>query len=86
MSREAHSDSRGEHASLGGSDNGRVENGLNGEIGALMSEANICCFFASFKTLAMPTEAISPCGSQRPGRYSRCRFSGDNHWPVLGDR
>ena len=37
--------------------------------------AKTCCFFSSFKTLAMPTEATSLCGSQCPGRYSR--------WPVF---
>jgi hypothetical protein len=47
--------------------------------------AKTCCFFSSFKTLAMPTEPTSLRGIQCPGRYSRCRFSGDNQWPVLGD-
>src|ERR1039458_5516388 len=40
--------------------------------------AKTCCFFSSFKTLAMPTEPTSLRGNQCPGR----RF----HWPVLGDR
>src|SRR5271165_5250093 len=37
--------------------------------------AKTCCFFSSFKTLAMPTEPTSLRGIQCPGRYSR--------WPVF---
>ncbi len=37
--------------------------------------AKTCCFFSSFKTLAMPTEPTSLRGNQCPGRYSR--------WPVF---
>lgn len=37
--------------------------------------AKTCCFFSSFKTLAMPPEATGRRGSQCPGRYSR--------WPVF---
>jgi len=37
--------------------------------------AKTCCFFSSFKTLAMPTEPTSLRRIQCPGRYSR--------WPVF---
>ena len=47
--------------------------------------AKTCCFFSSFKTLAMPTEAYKPPPASMSQR--RCsRWSGDTHWPVLGDR
>jgi hypothetical protein len=34
----------------------------------------------------MPTEPTSLRRRQCPRRCSRGRFSGDTHWPVLGDR
>src|SRR5438128_1685298 len=51
-----------------------------------LPSAMTCCFFDSFKTLLMPTE---PTGASI-GIYVRNvvtvgRFSGDYHWPVLGD-
>src|SRR5450759_4450012 len=48
--------------------------------------AKTCCFFSSFKTLAMSTEATSLRRSQCPDMATVGRFSGDTHWPVLGDR
>ncbi len=48
--------------------------------------AKTCCFFSSFKTLAMPTEPTSLRGINVPDATLVGRFSGDNHWPVLGDR
>jgi hypothetical protein len=54
--------------------------------------AKTCCFFSSFKTLAMPTEPTSLRGIQASAGFNVPdatlvgRFSGDNHWPVLGDR
>src|SRR5437870_3144699 len=51
-----------------------------------LPSAMTCGFFDSFKTLLMPTE---PTGASI-GIYVRNvvtvgRFSGDYHWPVLGD-
>jgi hypothetical protein len=37
--------------------------------------AKTCCFFSSFKALAMPTEPTSLRGNQCPERRS--------HWPVF---
>jgi hypothetical protein len=45
--------------------------------------AMTCCFFSSLKTLLMLTEAIGPLA--RVNGFIVDRFSGDPHWPVLGD-
>ena len=49
--------------------------------------AMTCCFFSSLKTLLMPTEATClPPESMSRALILVGRFSGDPHWPVLGDR
>jgi hypothetical protein len=49
--------------------------------------ATTCCFFSSLKTLLIPTKATVPrAGINVPGLILVGRFSGDPHWPVLGDR
>jgi hypothetical protein len=45
-----------------------------------------CFFFSSFKTLLTLTEGNSSRQSQCPDYFLIGRFSGDHHWPVLGDR
>src|ERR1039458_7721726 len=48
-------------------------------------KAKTCCFFSSFKTLAMPTEPTSlRAGINVPDATLVGRFSGDTHRPVLG--
>src|SRR5215218_3542409 len=42
-------------------------------------------FFSSLKTLLTLTESIPPDSMSRSA-VSIGRFSGDHHWPVLGDR
>jgi hypothetical protein len=44
-----------------------------------------CCFFSSLKTLLMLTEAIGPLVRVNFPGFIVGRFSGDPHWPVLGD-
>lgn len=47
--------------------------------------ARTCCRFSSLKTLAIPaTGPQSPSPAQRPSRSPIGRFSGVDHWPVLG--
>jgi hypothetical protein len=48
--------------------------------------AMTCCFFSSLKTLLMLTEAIGPLARVNVPGFIVGRFSGDHHWPVLGDR
>jgi hypothetical protein len=43
-------------------------------------------FFSSLKTLLTFTEAYPPPDSMSRSAVSIGRFSGDHHWPVLGDR
>src|SRR5271165_6328943 len=50
-----------------------------------LPSAITCCFFSSLKTLLMLTEAISPLVSVNVPGFIVGRFSGDPHWPVLGD-
>src|SRR6266481_3526489 len=47
--------------------------------------AMTCCFFSSLKTLLMLTEAIGPLARVNVPGFIVGRFSGDLHWPVLGD-
>jgi hypothetical protein len=49
-------------------------------------KAKTCCLFSSLKTLAIPAEGANPrTGVNVPESVSVGRFSGDHHWPVLGD-
>jgi hypothetical protein len=46
-----------------------------------------CCLLSSLKTLLIPTKAtVPPIGINVPSLILVGRFSGDPHWPVLGDR
>jgi hypothetical protein len=44
-----------------------------------------CCFLSSLKTLLTLTQGKSRVRINVVDQSSVGRFSGDNHWPVLGD-
>ena len=50
-----------------------------------LSSAEEISFFSSLKTLLMLTEAIGPLVRVNVPGFTVGRFSGDPHWPVLGD-
>src|SRR6266571_1553698 len=51
-----------------------------------LPSAMTCCLFDSFKTLLMPTQPTkASSGFNVRNVVTVGRFSGDYHWPLLGD-